>query len=66
MSCSVCFPFMLSEVAAISPVVVQHNALVNARFSLTTLETRLFVAMLRRIGREDTTLPVCRIPVREL
>lgn len=30
------------------------------------LETRLFLAMLSRIGRHDTTLPVCQIPIQEL
>ena len=32
---------------------VQHNALVNARFGLGTLEMRLFLCMLGRIGRND-------------
>jgi hypothetical protein len=48
------------------PLVVQHNALVNARFSFSTLETRLFLALLVRINRGDTTFSVCRIPVKEL
>ena len=45
---------------------VQHNALVNARFGLGTLEMRLFLAMLGRIGRHDTAFTECSIPVREL
>lgn len=45
---------------------VQHNALVNARFALGTLEMRLFLAMLGRIGRFDTAFIECHIPVREL
>lgn len=48
------------------PLVVQHNALVNARFSFSTLETRLFLALLVRINRGDTTFSVCRIPIKEL
>lgn len=45
---------------------VQHNALVNARFGLGTLEMRLFLSMLGRIGRNDTAFIECSIPVREL
>ena len=45
---------------------VQHNALVNARFGLGTLEMRLFLCMLGRIGRHDTAFTECSIPVREL
>jgi len=33
---------------------------------MSALEMRCFLAMISRIGREDTALPVCRIPVREL
>ena len=57
--------------ASASPLVpdvlaVQHNALVNARFGLGTLEMRLFLCMLGRIGRNDTAFTECSIPVREL
>jgi hypothetical protein len=45
---------------------VQHNAMVNAGFTMSALEMRCFLAMLSRIGRDDTALPLCRIPVREL
>ena len=45
---------------------VQHNALVNARFGMGTLEMRLFLCMLGRIGRNDTAFTECSIPVREL
>jgi hypothetical protein len=45
---------------------VQHNALVNARFGFNTLEMRTFLAMLGRIGRNDTCFSECIIPVREL
>ncbi len=48
------------------PLVVQHNALVNARFSLSELEGRLFLAMLSRIGREDRQFIACRVPIVEL
>lgn len=51
---------------AASPLVVQHNAMVNAGFAMSALEMRCFLAMLGRIGRDDTALPLCRIPVREL
>jgi hypothetical protein len=56
----------LTTIATTTPLVVQHNALVNARFSLSALETRLFLAMLSYIGRDDSAFEVCRIPVREL
>jgi hypothetical protein len=49
-----------------NPLVVQHNAMVNAGFTMSALEMRCFLAMISRIGRDDTALPVCRIPVREL
>jgi hypothetical protein len=49
-----------------TPSVVQHNAMVNAGFAMSALEMRCFLAMLSRISRDDTVLPVCRIPVREL
>ena len=48
------------------PLVVQHNALVNARFSFSTLETRLFLALLVRVNRGDIAFDVCRIPIKEL
>ena len=48
------------------PIVAQHNALVNARFSFSSLETRLFLAMLVRIDREAAGFSVVQIPVREL
>ena len=63
----------LSPASPASPLVlvpdalaVQHNALVNARFGLGTLEMRLFLCMLGRIGRNDTAFTECSIPVREL
>ncbi|RZJ62756.1 MAG: RepB family plasmid replication initiator protein [Hymenobacter sp.] len=57
---------LLPVVATNNPLVVQHNALVNAGFTMSALEMRFFLAMLSRIGREDTTLPVCRITVKEI
>ena len=48
------------------PMVVQHNALVNARFLLGPLETRLFWQMVARIGRHDTQFAMCRVEVSEL
>jgi hypothetical protein len=57
---------LLPVVATHNPLVVQHNALVNAGFTMSALEMRFFLAMLSRIGREDTTLPVCRITVKEI
>lgn len=52
--------------SAVHPLIVQHNALINARFELNTTESRLFLALLSRIGRDDTQFQVCQIPVREL
>ena len=48
------------------PLVVQHNALVNARFSMSALEMRFFLALLSRIGRDDDGFAVCEVPVREI
>jgi hypothetical protein len=48
------------------PLVIQHNALVNARFDLTTTEVRLFLAMLSRVQRTDTTFAKCEVGVREI
>jgi len=58
---------MTPELAlAANPLVIQHNAMVNAGFALSALEMRCFLAMLSRIGRDDTALTMCRIPVKEL
>lgn len=54
------------SVKSSTPLVVKHNALVNARFNFTALEMQLFVAMLMRINRTESSFQVCRIPVREL
>lgn len=61
-------PPELASLAAEAPagLVVQHNALVNARFAMTALEFRFFMALLSRIGRRDQALATCRIPVREI
>lgn len=58
----------VTPAVAVTPDVlaVQHNALVNARFGMDTLEMRLFLAMLGRIGRADVTFAECVIPVREI
>ena len=48
------------------PLVVQHNALVNARFNMSALEMRFFLALLSRIGRDDDSFAVCEVPVREI
>lgn len=50
----------------VSKIVVQHNALVNARFDLSTVEMRLFMAMLSRIGRDDSEFREMRIPLTEV
>jgi hypothetical protein len=47
-------------------VVVQHNALVNARFDLSTVEMRLFMAMLSRIGRDDNEFREMHVPLTEI
>jgi hypothetical protein len=49
-----------------SKLVVQRNDLINARFALTTLEMRLFMAMLARIDRADNEFHELRIPVTEV
>ena len=48
------------------PLVVQHNALVNARIDLNTIETRLFVSLLSRVSRQDAGFAPCQVPVREI
>jgi hypothetical protein len=53
-------------ILAAHPLVVQHNALVNAHFDLSTTEARLFLAMLARIKRDDTTFAKCELSVREI
>ena len=58
--------FVSDKPEPISKLVVQRNDLVNARFALTTLEMRLFMAMLARINREDTEFHELRIPVTEV
>lgn len=47
------------------PLVVQHNALVNGRFDLNTTETRLFLAMLAQIQRDDASFVKCELRVQE-
>ena len=47
-------------------LVVQHNALVNARFDLSTVEMRLFMAMLSRIGRDDDEFCEMLVPITEV
>ncbi|HET9501898.1 MAG TPA: replication initiation protein [Hymenobacter sp.] len=56
----------LPAVTTSNPLVVQHNAMVNAGFTMSALEMRFFLAMLSRISREDSILPTCRITVKEL
>ncbi len=48
------------------PLVVQHNALVNARFDLNTTEARLFLAMLACIKRNDDSFGKCELSVRDV
>lgn len=57
---------MMVDSATPQSLVVQHNALVNARFNLNALETRLFLALLMQIERDASSFAVCRIPVRVL
>jgi hypothetical protein len=48
------------------PLVVQHNALINARFLFGPLETRLFLHLLGQVGRNDTHFSLCRVEVSDL
>lgn len=59
-------PLLLCMQPEAPQLVAQHNALVNARFSFSVLETRLFLALLSRVNRRDPNFSVCRIPVLEL
>ncbi len=58
--------FASTKPEPVSKLVVQRNDLINARFALTTLEMRLFMAMLARIDREDTEFQEMSIPVTEV
>ena len=57
---------MVSVSVIALPLVVQHNALVNARFNMSALEMQFFLALLSRIGRDDDSFAVCEVPVREI
>ncbi len=46
--------------------VAQHNELVKARFNMSLMETRLFIALLGRINKGDTDFSLCRIPISEI
>jgi plasmid replication initiation protein len=46
--------------------VAQHNELVKARFNMSLMETRLFIALLARINKGDTDFSLCRIPISEV
>jgi hypothetical protein len=50
----------------VAKIVVQHNALVNARFDFSTVEMRLFMAMLSRIGRDDEEFREMLVPITEV
>lgn len=50
----------------VHPLVVQHNALVNAQFSLSTTESRLFMAMLARISPQDKEFAKCQVEMHEI
>jgi plasmid replication initiation protein len=46
--------------------VAQHNELVKARFNMSLMETRLFIALLGRINKGDTDFSLCKIPISEV
>jgi hypothetical protein len=48
------------------PIVVQHNALVNAQFSLNITELRLFLEMLARISPQDTEFVKCQVEIHNI
>lgn len=48
------------------PLVVQHSMLVNARFYLNTTDSRLFLALLARMQREDISFAKCQVSAREV
>ena len=48
------------------PLVVQHNALVNAQFSLNITELRLFLEMLARISPQDTEFVKCQVEIHNI
>ena len=71
LSLVVCYPFitmleLTSNVSHVYPMVVQHNALVNAQFNLTTTESRLFLAMLARISPKDTEFAKCQVEMHNI
>ena len=50
----------------VHPLVVQHNALVNAQFTLSTTESRLFLAMLARISPSDKKFTKCQVDIHDI
>nr|WP_210521555.1 replication initiation protein [Hymenobacter terricola] len=64
-NCCPRFPMTDPNARTRHPLVVQHNALVNGRFDLTTTETRLFLAMLAQIQRDDAAFVKCELRVQE-
>lgn len=46
--------------------IVKDNRLVQARYSMTMQETRLFILMLSKIRKDDTALPEFEIPVSSI
>lgn len=48
------------------PLIVQHNALVNAQFCLNSTESRLFLAMLAHISPQDTEFAKCQVAVHDI
>ena len=48
------------------PLIVQHNALVNAQFCLSSTESRLFLAMLAHISPQDTEFAKCQVAVHDI
>jgi plasmid replication initiation protein len=46
--------------------IVSSNDLINAKYSYTLWEKRVFLYMISQLKRDDTTFPHMRIPVKEL
>lgn len=59
-------PVLPVTTPAVHPLVVQHNALVNAQFNLNTTESRLFLAMLARISPQHTKFARCRVEMHNI
>ncbi len=44
----------------------QHNNLITGRYSMGVIESRIFISMLARLNKSDTSFDWIRIPINEV